>query len=226
MTTLPGARDPRHIVWDWNGTLLDDNDAVVSAVNVVCSTFGRDHIDLDHWRSVFSRPLLECYERLLERRLSNEDWARVDVLYHDAYRGLLHTCRLASGVPDVLESWGDTGRTQSLLSMWFHDELVSLVAELGLHQMFDRIDGLRAEVGGGSKAEHLEQHLGVLRLAPSDVVLIGDVVDDAHAAEKVGTGCVLLTTGVMNRQALEATGYPVVDSIPEAMQTIHPHLAA
>ena len=23
---------PRHIVWDWNGTILDDNDAVVSAV--------------------------------------------------------------------------------------------------------------------------------------------------------------------------------------------------
>jgi phosphoglycolate phosphatase-like HAD superfamily hydrolase len=217
VTTLPGARGPRHIVWDWNGTLLDDNDAVVAAVNVVCGAFERDSIDLDHWRAVFSRPLRQCYERLLERELTEQDWARLDVLYHDAYRDLLHTCRLAQGVPDALEGWRGVGRTQSLLSMWFHDELVPLITDFGLDSMFDRVDGLRAEVGGGSKDVHLKEHLDALDLDPSTVVLIGDVVDDAHAADQVGTGCVLLTTGVMNREALEPTGHPVVDSIPEAI---------
>jgi phosphoglycolate phosphatase-like HAD superfamily hydrolase len=210
----------RHIVWDWNGTLLDDIHAVVSAVNTVCTAFGRDHVDVDQWRAMFGRPLVHCYERLLERRLSEQDWARIDKLYHNAYRELLHTCQLAPGVPDVLRSWGTKGRTQSLLSMWFHDELVSLVTTLGLHSLFARVDGLRSQVGGGSKARHLEAHLAALTLDASDAVLVGDVEDDARAAEQVGADCVLLTTGAMSREVLEKTGYPVVDTVPAAVEII------
>jgi len=29
----------RHVVWDWNGTLLDDNHAVLAAVNTVCAMY-------------------------------------------------------------------------------------------------------------------------------------------------------------------------------------------
>lgn len=212
--TYPG---PKHIVWDWNGTLLDDNDAVVSAVNTVCAEFGRDSIDLAYWRSVFSRPLLQCYERLLECELTAEDWTRIDALYHEAYREVLHTCGLAPGVPDGLHEWGKLGGTQSLLSMWFHDELVPLVTDFALDPLFARIDGLRDRTGGGRKAEHLEHHLVAQGLQPQDVVLIGDVVDDAHAAAQVGSECVLVTTGVMNRSALEATGFPVADSVSHAV---------
>ncbi|GAA2800045.1 HAD family hydrolase [Saccharopolyspora taberi] len=215
------ADTPRHIVWDWNGTLLDDNHAVLASVNAVCSAFDREHIDLDEWRTVFSRPLLQCYERLLRRELSEQDWARIDVLYHEVYRELLHTCGLAKGVPHALEEWRGSGRTQSLLSMWFHDELVALVTDLGLHELFARMDGLRAEIGGGSKDVHLQRHIAEIGVDAKDVVLIGDVVDDAHAAKHVGTDCILVTTGVMGRDKLEPTGFPVVDSIPEALARLN-----
>ena len=211
------SRSPQHIVWDWNGTLLDDNHAVVSAVNSVCTRFDREHIDIDEWRAIYSRPLRACYENLLRREITEDDWARVDELYHVAYRNLLDSCGMAEGVPHVLQDWAATGRTQSLLSMWFHDELVELVTARGLHELFDRMDGLRASVGGGSKDEHLRVHLQAQELDPAEVVLIGDVLDDAHAAEQAGAQCVLVTTGVMDRPKLEKSGYPVVDSIPEAL---------
>ncbi len=204
-------------MWDWNGTLLHDNDAVLSAVNAVCAGFGREAITLDHWRSVFSRPLLQCYEQLLAQRLDAAAWTRIDTIYHDHYRGLLSLCRLADGAPEHLRAWGGRGRTQSLLSMWYHDELVVLVGEYGLTELFSRVDGLRDVAQGGSKAAHLAAHLAELDLDPADVVLIGDVVDDAEAAAHVGASCVLVTTGVMSRAKLEATGVPVADSITEAL---------
>ena len=207
----------KHIVWDWNGTLLSDNHAVVSAVNAVCLGFGREAITLEYWRSVFSRPLVECYERLLGRELDAADWVRIDGLYHDHYRGLLSGCGLADGVPGYLKSWVEGGGTQSLLSMWYHDELVELVGAYGLTGMFRRVDGLREAGQGGSKAAHLAAHVGALGIAAGDVVVVGDVVDDAEAAAHVGASCVLLTTGVMSRVKLEAVGVPVVDSIAEAL---------
>ncbi|PRY33975.1 HAD family hydrolase [Umezawaea tangerina] len=211
----------KHVVWDWNGTLLADNDAVLSAVNAVCAGFGRTAITLEHWRSTFSRPLQQCYEQLLAQELDAAAWSRIDAIYHDHYRDLLSLCTLADGVPEHLHAWGDLGRTQSLLSMWYHHELVALVEEFRLTGLFTRIDGLReGVVGGGSKAAHLAEHLAAQDLDPADVVLIGDVVDDAEAAAHVGASCVLVTTGVMSRAKLEAAGVPVADSISEALHLV------
>ena len=61
------------------------------------------------------------------------------------------------------------------------------------------MDGLRASVGGGSKTPHLAE----LGLTGPDCVLIGDSVDDAHAADAVGAGCVLYSGGFTD---CEATG--------------------
>jgi phosphoglycolate phosphatase-like HAD superfamily hydrolase len=213
----PGTGRISHVVWDWNGTILDDNDAVVTAVNTVCAGFGRDPIDIDTWRHVYRRPLLDCYQDLLGRPLSEQDWADIDRNYHDAYRALLSTTRLAPGGPTELERWRAAGGRQSLLSMWFHDELVPLVTEHGLVDLFTRIDGLRVSVGGAGKAEHLAEHLAAQQLDPADVLVIGDVVDDAAAADAVGARCVLVTTGVATRATLAATGVPVADSVGEAL---------
>ncbi|WP_432938015.1 HAD family hydrolase [Kribbella sp. CA-253562] len=209
-----------HIVWDWNGTLLDDNTAVLAAVNEVCAGFGRPPLTWDEWREVYARPMRLSYEKILGQELTEEDWARVDKLYHERYDLLLHTCGLAPGVPDGLRTWGASGRTQSLLSMWFHAQLVPTIDGFGLTELFQRVDGLQSAVGGGSKAEHLANHLTAQQLDPADVVLIGDVVDDADAARAVGAHCVLVTTGAMSRTALQATGFPVTDSVPDALGTL------
>ncbi|GAA3851261.1 HAD hydrolase-like protein [Saccharothrix violaceirubra] len=201
--------ETRHVVWDWNGTLFDDNHAVLAAVNRVCRHYGSPEITIDRWRETFSRPLLQCYEGLLGRSLSDDDWAFIDVIFHEEYHAFVDACGLAEGVEALRER---TSHTQSLLSMYHHDNLVPLITRHGIHDLFTRVDGLRA-VGYGSKAEHLVRHLDAQGLDPAAVVLVGDVVDDAEAAEHAGTRVVLVTTGVTDRRRLEATGAPVADSI-------------
>lgn len=203
-----------HVVWDWNGTLFADNDAVLAAVNRVCADFGHAAVTLEHWRDTFSRPIKDCYERMFGRPLTPADWDRIDLLYHDEYRGAMDLCELATGVPDHLAA---LRHTQSLLSMWFHDELVPLVARFGLDELFTRVDGLKTAGDGGSKAEHLAAHLDALELRPHQVVLVGDVADDADAARRVGAQVVLVATGTSSRRVLERTGAPVADSIAEAL---------
>lgn len=209
-----------HIVWDWNGTLLDDNTVVLAAINDVCAYYGRAALTWEELQGFYSRPVRASYERILQRTLNDDDWARIDRLYHDRYDLLLHTSTLATGVPDELRAWSATGRTQSLLSMWFHSQLVPTVAGHGLSELFQRIDGLPGELGGESKTEHFVRHLEAQNLDPAGVLMIGDVVDDAEAALAVGAQCILVATGAMNRAALEATGVPVTDTIPEAVKLI------
>jgi phosphoglycolate phosphatase-like HAD superfamily hydrolase len=111
--------------------------------------------------------------------------------------------------------------------MWFHEELVPEVTRRGLHALFDRVDGLRAGVvGGGHKAAHLAEHLDALGVAGADAVLIGDSVDDAHAAAVAGAACVLYGGGFTHPDRLAEAGVPVASSLAEAVALAHAAVSA
>lgn len=205
---------PRHLVWDWNGTLLDDLSLVVAATNAAFASVGGPVVTAEAHRRDFRRPIRDYYAAVLGRPVDDEEFVRLDKVFHDAYRTGLAACRLAADAEAALRAW--TG-SQSLLSMWFHTDLVPTVGRLGLTSYFVRVDGLRAAVGGGPKRPHLVRHLAALEVTGAEVVLIGDSVDDAEAAAAVGARCVLYTGGFTEPRHLRATGAPVVDTLTEAV---------
>jgi phosphoglycolate phosphatase-like HAD superfamily hydrolase len=216
-----GGAAVRHLVWDWNGTLFDDQVAVVEAVNDALARLGLPAIDADGYRTHFTRPVERFYEQVAGRAISAEEWQTLDAAYHDSYLGRLERLALAPDARAALEAGEAAGLSQSLLSMWRHDDLVPLVERLGIGRFLVRVDGLRRSDGGG-KAQHLRAHLAALELEPERVVLVGDALDDLAAARAVGAGCVLYDGGSHHRHALEATGAPVVDSLTEAVAAVQP----
>jgi phosphoglycolate phosphatase-like HAD superfamily hydrolase len=213
--------DVRHLVWDWNGTLFDDQVAVVAAVNDALARLGLPAIDADGYRTHFTRPVERFYEQVAGRAISAEEWQALDGAYHDSYLARLERLALAPDARAALAAAQAAGLSQSLLSMWRHDDLVRLVGRLGIGRFFARVDGLRASDGGG-KAQHLVTHLAAQGLAPAEVVLVGDALDDLAAARAVGAGCVLYDGGSHHRHALEATGAPVVDTLTDAVAAAQP----
>src|SRR4051794_6317741 len=208
-----------HIVWDWNGTLFDDIDAVVEATNEVFASYGLPPMDQAYFRSVYSRPIWASYERILGRALEDGEWERLDAAFHDSYHRLMERCRLAADARAAIDALAGDGHTQSVLSMWRHDRLSVAVRELGLGLVFRRVDGLLAEEAGGEKAEFLVRHLAALDLQAADVVMIGDSVDDAAAARHVGARAVLYTGGLQSRADLDRFGVPVVERLSDV--TVH-----
>ncbi|WP_319460352.1 HAD family hydrolase [Micromonospora sp. RTP1Z1] len=208
----------RHLVWDWNGTLLDDLDLVVRATNVAFASAGRPAVTTDEHRVRFRRPIADYYAEMLGRAIDDEAFGRLDRIFHDAYRAELTSCELAADATTAIAAWSGS---QSLLSMWFHDELVPTVHTYGLTPHFTRVDGLRSAVGGGLKAEWLDRHLAELGLSGGEVVLIGDSLDDADAATSVGARCVLYTGGLSDPTRLRAFTHPTADTLPEAGTLAH-----
>jgi phosphoglycolate phosphatase-like HAD superfamily hydrolase len=209
-----------HIVWDWNGTLFDDRDAILEATNDVFRSYGLPPMELDRYRSVYSRPIWASYERILGRALEEGEWERLDAAFHDSYHRLMEQCRLAADARAAIDVLADDGHTQSVLSMWRHDRLSVAVRELGLHPIFRRVDGLLPEEAGGEKAEFLVRHLAALDVEAADVVMIGDSVDDAAAAHHVGARAVLYTGGLQARADLDRFGVPVVERLSDVVEHI------
>jgi phosphoglycolate phosphatase-like HAD superfamily hydrolase len=211
----------RHVVWDWNGTLFDDFDANVAAVAEVCGSAGGPVVTADVYRRHFVRPVTVFYERLLGRPLEPGEWDRLNEGYFAAYRRRLASLRLVAGADEALAAVAASGMSQSLLSMWEHDELLRLVRGFGIDRHFVRVDGQRG-TGGDTKEAFLARHVAHVEalvgpLDADEVLVVGDSVDDARAAGALGLQCLLVAGGPEHPEALQATGVAVVPTLADAV---------
>lgn len=208
----------RHVVWDWNGTLLADQHAVLGALNVLLADMDRPAADLDTYRRLYTRPVRRFYERLLDRAIDDAMWGHIDAVFHTAYFDLVRDAGLDPDARAAMAAVACAGHTQSLLSMAPHDHLVEMVGHHDLHDHFVRVDGVRG-VGGGHKEEWLRAHLAALAIgSPAEVLVIGDALDDAVAAAAVGAPVVLYDGGSHPAEVLHGTGVPVTSSLGEAIR--------
>ena len=121
-----------HIVWDWNGTLLDDVAVVVAAVNDTLAIVDRRPITIEEYGANYTRPVLLFYERLLGREIEESEWLTFDRAFHASYRRRVDSATLADDAVEALTAVQEGGLSQSLLSMYWHDELVPQVDRRGL----------------------------------------------------------------------------------------------
>ncbi|MGW2817635.1 HAD family hydrolase [Streptomyces sp. NPDC001415] len=215
------GKRPTHLVWDWNGTLLDDNAAIIEATNAAFAELGLEPITLERYRDLYCVPIPRFYQRLMGRLPTDAEWLVMDEAFHQQYWARADACGLTEGAAELLAARWAAGLSQSLLSMAPHEHLVPIVRRHGITEHFVRVDG-RTGPSHGSKAEHMVRHLTALRAADPEisgerVVVIGDAVDDAVAASAVGAAAVLFTGGSHSRASLAAAGVPVVDSLAEAV---------
>ncbi len=208
-----------HIVWDWNGTLFNDIDAVVEATNEVFASYELPPVSLEAFQLAYTRPVWVSYERMLGRPLEDGEWERLDLAFHDSYHRLMERCRLAADATPTMRALADAGHTQSLLSMWRHDRLNLAVRLHGIDTHFRRVDGLLPEQAGGSKTEFMVRHIAALGVDATDVVMVGDSIDDAVAARHAGARAILYTGGMQARVDLDRFGVPVIDRLSEV--TVH-----
>ena len=212
-------KTPLHLVWDWNGTVLNDFDVIMRSTNDSFRDAGMPLITPSQYREQIRMPIRSFYEAILCRDPSDEEWDFLDRTFHQYYVRYDKEAELSGGLPTLFHEWQGAGHTQSLLSMYHHDKLVPAVDHHGLKSHFALVQGTTPP-RPDRKGSHLSDHLARLHVDPATAVLIGDSVDDAHAAEQVGARVVLYTGGFGSRDRLRATGAPIVDTLAEALELI------
>jgi len=219
-----------HIVWDWNGTLFDDIDAVVAASNAAFAELGFAPLTVEQYREIYRVPAIDFYELRMGRRPAPDEWEQMDACFHLHYSARRDGCALTAGAEGLLAQWAVGGhRSQSLLSMYGPHQTVPRVRRPGLGRHFIRVDGRDGASGVSGKADYLVRHLRALAadgVAPAGTVVIGDALDDARAAAYAGAQAVLFAGGSHTRRELERVGVPVADTLAEAVSHAQERIAA
>lgn len=207
-----------HVIWDWNGTLLDDF-AITARITIdALGDLGRPGVTEDDIRGHYQRPLTHYFNALLGRAAQSHELKHLGDSYVTRYEALMRDLPLAADAIHALEAIAPFA-SQSLLSMAPHPQIALLIEHHRLGEHFGLIQGF-AGIGHPSKRESLILHCKTLRIAADRCWMIGDTVDDFEAANPLGIRTVLVTTGMQARVDLAATGAPVVDTLAAAAQFI------
>lgn len=208
-------RDFDHVIWDWNGTLLDDAWLCVDVMNKMLCQRGLPGLTQEKYEASFDFPVLDFYCRLgfdFER----EAFEKVGIEFVDAYEQRKSECRLRSGAAAALARINLAGVGQSVLSACRHERLLESIEQLGLAKCFNGVFGHVDDYAAG-KVDKGRQLARTLGCAMERVMLVGDTVHDFEVACAMGASCRLLTCGHNSRQRLEACGVPVRSTLSEVL---------
>ena len=208
-----------HVIWDWNGTLLDDTQAAVDALNEMLARRSLPPISTRFYRDNFAFPVRPFYEAI-GVDLSREDWDALAEEYHATY-GRQTGAVLADGAVKALDALRSRGIGQSLVSALEESRLLRDVERSGLAPFFDHICGTN-NLDGASKLDRVRWLASRLRERKGgdlDIVLVGDALHDKEAAEAIGARCVLFAGGSHASWRLEAVA-PVAGNLGEVVSMV------
>ncbi|HRR32777.1 MAG TPA: HAD family hydrolase [Kiritimatiellia bacterium] len=206
------AQQIRHVIWDWNGTLLDDTQAGVNAVNGMLHARGLPPLDLARYRDLFGFPVRHFYEAI-GFRLESEDWDAMAREFHDRF--LSEPCiQLHREAAGVLQRFSDAGISQSVLSASEQSILERMLTTFEVGHYFAHIFGVD-NLYGHSKLDLGRALLERLTVPRNGILLIGDSLHDHEVAEALGVQCLLIAQGHQSYERLARCGAPVLHRLSD-----------
>jgi phosphoglycolate phosphatase len=205
-----------HVIWDWNGTLLDDVDLARRVVDAMLLRRGLPGLDRTRYHEIFDIPITSYYERA-GFDFGLDPFAALADEFHSRYGARWRGCGLRLGAEAALAALRAGGVEQSVLSASQQAKLDEQVDHFGLRAYFREVAGIDDHHAGGKQAQG-RALMRELACDPRRVLLVGDTVHDYEVAEEVGVSCVLIANGHQPRSRLERSGAPVLDSLGELMR--------
>lgn len=205
----------KYIIWDWNGTLLDDVRCALASVNDMLALRNMPPMDMVRYKEIIGVPIRCFYEAAFD--LENEDYDLILKQYNEGYMKHLPEYGLTQGVPEMLDYFKAEGCVQVIVSSSNNEQLTKNVNKYGVADYFDAIlgaEGFLAE----SKVERALNYLD--SKGEGKALVIGDLEHDALMAKEIGADCILLTSGHEKPERLYNSGAVVVDKIDEIKKFI------
>ena len=203
----------KHIIWDWNGTLLNDVDFCRRIINRILVENSLPELSLNTYREIFTFPV-EDYYKTAGLDFTKKSFEVLGKDFIDEYERNKLTCSLHKNAVEILSAIQKKGIGQSVLSAYLHDNLVNILDHYNLTQYFDKIIGLD-NIYAGSKT-----HLGLrlieqLKIPGKEILFIGDTLHDAEVAEAMGVKCILIANGHQVKEKLMVNSNIVLDDMVE-----------
>ena len=208
----------KHIIWDWNGTLLDDRWLCVEGINQALIKRDLPIISEHQYRKIFTFPVKEYYKKL-GFDFDNEPFEVAGDEFVDYYGKNFHKAKLQKGSRTLLSEIQSKSISQSILSAAMENYLKSWIYAHKLEIYFSEIVGIDNQYAGGKIQEGIKL-INKLPFKSEDIALIGDTNHDSDVAEELNVNCILIDHGHVDSKRLKKTGRTVISNLMDIINHI------
>jgi phosphoglycolate phosphatase len=201
------------IIWDWNGTLLDDLDLCISTINILLDKRKLSLLDHNSYKEAFSFPV-EKYYRTIGFDFEKEDFSIPAGEFINLYNNSITNCSLHKSAFKILSWFKNRGTRQFVLSAMKQTMLEETLIKKGIYSFFEGVAGLNDHYAV-SKIERGRQLIDEFKINKETACIIGDTNHDFEVAQSLGTGCILVADGHQSAGRLKETGAVVLSSLEE-----------
>lgn len=203
----------RHIVWDWNGTLLDDLDVCIESVNILLNHRKLPLMEANRYKEIFTFPIRLYYEAA-GFDFSKEAFEVPAEQFILQYKRLVHKANLFPDALKTLSGFASKGFKQYVLSAMEEKALKAALLEHQIDHYFDGIYGVHDNYAV-SKIDRGRTMICDNKMNSHDTIIVGDTLHDAEVAKALKLAVVLIGQGHQHRSRLSETGFPVLNNIRE-----------
>ena len=209
----------KHIIWDWNGTLLNDRWLCVEAINQALGKRNLPTLTEEQYKEVFSFPVEDYYKKV-GFDFDKEHFHVAGDEFVNYYNEHFQNVELHAEAIPVLNQIRKSGRSQSVLSAGKQDFLNDWIKNHNLSDYFIKVLGIDNQYATGKTA------LGVgwmdeIHYDSIEIIMVGDTIHDSEVAEAMGIDCVLVEHGHVSRKRLETTGRKVISDLNEFLYLLN-----
>jgi len=205
------------LIWDWNGTLLDDTDLCINSINPLLTERNLPILNRERYLEVFDFPVIEYY-RKLGFNFEAEPFELPAKQFIHNYSNAFKTCSLQHGAWQILNFFKEEKKfRQFILSAMELDKLNSALAQFRIVSFFEGISGLSHDYAT-SKIENGKKLFKHFQIDPNTACLIGDTLHDLEVAKSLGCRSILIAHGHQSKKRLCRSHHLVVNNICDLLE--------
>lgn len=216
--TVQSFRHKRAIIWDWNGTLLNDIEICIRSMNRLLEKRSLPILGQDLYRQIFTFPVKDYYRKAgFDFEVESFEKPALEFIQH--YYSMLDEAKLFPGIVPVLNHFKSNGFYQSVLSAMEHDSLIKSLKDKGIHSFFDDVSGIDDHFAH-SKLENGFNLLRRMEFQAGEIILIGDTLHDLEVAQNLGIDCILIANGHQSAARLREKTKHVIEDVSALISAI------
>ncbi len=190
----------KNIIWDWNGTLLNDLDLCLGIAQKMVANHRSAQLTLAEYKNAFGFPITGYYEKV-GIDLAKESFEVLTRKFVADYSQGVKKCGLHENVFEILNQFKQQQKDQYILTAAHLDLVQPLLDRFDINHYFrvvEGVDNFKAEGKVARGVQLMQNH----QIDKTQTVLIGDTYHDFEVASAMNIDCILVANGHQSKERL------------------------
>ena len=212
----------KNIIFDFNGTILDDVQISFDALNACNTKFlgAGSEITMKYYKDTFSFPVGDYYVSM-GYDFNKLDFVEVADYFHDYYGNRWKECHIFPDFLETVKQLKEKGINVYIITASYRPLIEAQLKYFNIEDLFTYVIAIDDKFGG-SKVDVAKKYFSSHPINLDETIMVGDTLHDYEVANNLGIKPILYCSGHNSKEFLEkgSNGTKIIASHDELLDLI------